>query len=64
MALEKSKSANEILNVTVFWPHDNDGGQPLTGVDLNFDDDALQPNDGTGIDTRKHIFHYSMAGYN
>jgi len=50
-ALEKSKSAKEMLKITVFWPHDNHGGQTLAGVDLDFHDHPLQPNDGAGENT-------------
>jgi hypothetical protein len=41
LTLENKTSASVRLNIMVFCPDDDEGGQSLAGVDLDFDDDPF-----------------------
>jgi len=42
------------LNSGIRQTHNNNGWQPVAGIDFNFYDDPIKPNNGASEDTSKH----------
>jgi len=51
-----------MLKVTVFCADDDDAGQAIAGIDLYFDNDAIQANNSAGINAGKHSLSLGLVG--
>ena len=50
-----------MLKVTVFCADDDDAGQAIAGVDLYFDDEAIQAHDSARINAGEHSLNLGLS---